>query len=242
MSMYGRPRMTSTHSSTAACIPSSIRCCRTCSASCHPSHQRPRSTSSTHGPPSTPRSHDTRSPTPSGSYLTGLVHHITLRTAFRRTTALAQPCRFGASDSCADPAGDRTQIIQLWRPWLAIRSTHSASSTPRRARHCTAGEEIGERLAPPCIIGGLTRPVDDASGCGEGSRPASHLSTSSPLEAAHRGCRSEAARLLGQSRHADGIEGRLAPTVRLVPPQCHDESGCGGEGGDDPDGGGYAEQ
>ena len=95
MSMYSRPRMTSTHSSTAACIPSSIRCCRTCSASCHPSHQRPRSTSSTHGPPSTPRSHDTRSPTPSGSYLTGLVHHIALRTVFRRTIG-ARAGRFGA--------------------------------------------------------------------------------------------------------------------------------------------------
>jgi hypothetical protein len=35
-----------------------IRCCRTCSASCRPSHRRPCSTSSTPGPPSTPRSPD----------------------------------------------------------------------------------------------------------------------------------------------------------------------------------------
>jgi hypothetical protein len=102
----------------------------------HPSHQRPRSTSSTHGPPSTPRSHDTRSPTPSGSYLTVLGHHIALRTALRRTTALAQPCRFGASDSCADPAGDRTQIIQIWRARVRRRS----GSSSRRFGRQTPGQ------------------------------------------------------------------------------------------------------
>ena len=43
------------------CIPSSTRCCRTCSASCPPSPRAPCSTSSTPGPPSTPRRRDTGS-------------------------------------------------------------------------------------------------------------------------------------------------------------------------------------
>jgi hypothetical protein len=170
MSMYSRPRMTSTHSSTAACIPSSIRCCRTCSASCHPSHQRPRSTSSTHGPPSTPRSHDTRSPTPSGSYLTGLVHHIALRTVFRRTIG-ARAGRFGAGGFSLPRLTGAAQISQIWRARVRRRSGSSSRrfgwqararvpgpGNPRPAVTASAGQCEWRPWAAPSGDPGTPRP------------------------------------------------------------------------------------
>lgn len=58
--------------------------------------------------------------------------------------------RVGASDTCTDPEGDRTQIIQLSRSRPAIRSARSASGTPGRVRHCTG--RGGGRRAPGAAV------------------------------------------------------------------------------------------